>query len=120
MAMICDVCGEKYGHDDCQASLRVSPARPDFKLFQALAAAGRSYESPEPLALDLCAVCAKKVLVTLGLPTEICTLPELPAPKTGEDEGSARSNAGALTESDLRQLGMTDDDLRQLGVEPKV
>jgi hypothetical protein len=106
MAMVCDACGEKYGRDSVNASshLHVSPPRPDFKLYQALTAAGQSYESREPLTLDLCLSCTRKVLTQIGLSTEICDLPELP--KTNEETG--RPNAGALTDEDLRQLGLVE------------
>ena len=115
MALVCDACGEKYGHDSVNASLRVSPFRPDFKLFQALAAAGRPYESQEPLAVDLCIACTKKTLAHLGLPTAICELPQLP----DTDEKTESPLTGQLSEEELRKLGMTDDDLRQLGIGPK-
>lgn len=109
--MVCDACEEKYGRESGNASLHVSPPRPDFKLFQALAVAGKSYESHEPLALDLCLACTRKTLAHLGLPTEVCDLPQLP---TTDDEEPA-SSAGALTDEDLRQLGLV-----ELGVTLKV
>jgi hypothetical protein len=119
MGMVCDVCETKFGHDACHANLRVTPPRPDFKLFQALAAAGQPYESAEPLALDLCVECTKKVLLTLGLPIDGCELPQLPEPpKADKVDAEPAPNAGALTEEELRKLGMTDDDLRQLGLTP--
>jgi hypothetical protein len=121
MAMICDACGAKYGRDDGNATLHTTPPRPDFKLFQAFTAAGQPYVHREPLTLDLCLACTKKALAHLGLPTDSCELPELP--KTSEGgEGSPMlteeelRQRGALTEEDLRQLGMTEEDLRQLGV----
>ena len=122
--MICDACGEKYGRDEGSATIHTSPPRTDFKLFQALAAAGQPYAPQEALTLDLCLACTKKVLAHLGLPTDSCELPELP--KTGEGGEGSRPpteeelrQRGALTEEDLRQFGMTEEDLQQLGVVPK-
>ena len=110
MALVCDVCETKFGHDDCHANLRVSPPRLDFK---ALVAVGHSYEIPEALALDLCTSCVRKVLTLLGRSTEICERPE--AESMADPTGPSTN---ALSAEELRQLGMTDDDLRQLGVAP--
>ena len=104
--MVCDVCGTKFGHDDGHANLRVTPPRPNFKLFQALATAGLPYESPEPLALDLCVECTKKVLATLGLPTEGCELPQLPTVEDPRADPAEKPLAGALTLDELRKLGL--------------
>jgi len=109
MATVCDSCEAKYGRDAGSSSLNVSPPRPDF---QALAAAGRPYEYREPLALDLCLACTRKALAQLGISTEICDLPELPKP----DEETDRPNIGALTDEDLRQLGLVEPP----GIGPKV
>lgn len=102
MATVCDACGTKFGRDEGHASLHVAPPRPDLKLFRALAEAGQSYDPPEPLALDLCLSCTSKVLTQLGLPTEVCDLPQAPTPEVGPPP------AGALTEEDLRELGIAD------------
>lgn len=118
MALVCDVCATKFGHSDCRANLNVSPTQPNLKIFQALAAAGRSWEPVEPLALDLCVECTKKVLGILGLSAAVCESPAVPEP-TPNDEAPERPNIGALTAEDLRQLGLTGDDLRQVGPEPK-
>jgi len=104
MGMICDACGTKFGHDNGQSTLNVSPPRIDFKMIQALTEAGQIYEHREHLHLDLCLSCTSKVLSHLGLSTEICTLPQLPPASTE----AAPPNTGALTEEDLRQLGLTD------------
>jgi hypothetical protein len=107
--MICDACGEKYKqHESGHATLHVSPPRPDFKLFQALAAAGQSFEAKEPQTLDLCATCTSKTLAHLGLSTEIMELPQLPetAKVDDGDKDPERSNTGALTQEDLRTLGL--------------
>lgn len=123
MGMICDACGQKYGRDEGSATLHTSPPRPDFKLFQALATSGQAYAPQEALMLDLCLTCTKKVLVHLGLPTDSFELPQLP--EAEGDEGSRQlteeelRQRGALTEKDLRQLGMTEEDLQQLGVVSK-
>ena len=107
MGMVCDACGEKYKqHESGHATLHVSPPRPDFKLYQTFAAAGISYETREPLALDLCSACTKKALATLGLSTEIMELPQLPEVPKPDDEEADRPNTGALTEDDLRKLGL--------------
>jgi hypothetical protein len=101
MGMICDACGTKFARDDGQSTLNVSPPRIDFKLIQALTEAGQSYEHREHLHLDLCLSCTAKVLSHLSLSTEICELPQLPTAPS--DPAS-----GALTEEDLRQLGLTE------------
>jgi len=107
MATICDACGEKFGRDAGHSTLHVSPPRPDMKLFQALVTAGRSFTSHDPLALDLCLACTAKTLARLGLPTDVCELPAMPTTPT-PDEDPDRPPAGALTEEDLRQLGLVD------------
>lgn len=115
--MICDACGAKYGHDDGSATLHTSPPRPDFKLYQAFAAAGQIYTPKEALTLDLCRACTKKVLAHLGLPTDSCEPPQLP--DSAEIKKTERPLTGQLSEEELRKLGMTDDDLRLLGLGPK-
>lgn len=101
MATICDACGTKFGRDDGHANLHVSPPRPDLKLFRELAATGQSYDPPDPLALDLCLSCTSKALAHLGLPTQVCDLPKI---QTADAEPPP---TGALTEADLRELGIT-------------
>lgn len=102
--MVCDACGEKYGRDEGSANLHVSPPRPDAKHFEALVIAGQSYRIRESLTLDLCRTCVRKALAHLGLSTDVCELPE-PVPQIGDPE---RPSSGALTEEDLRQLGLAD------------
>jgi hypothetical protein len=136
MGMICDACGTKFGRDDGQSTLNVSPPRPDFKLFQALATTGQLYEHRDPLHLDLCLSCTSKVLSHLGLSTEICTLPEMPAAPS--DGGGTIPAFSVMTPDDLERLGidqrpylarpepaepplagaLTLDDLRELGIAP--
>jgi hypothetical protein len=118
MSMICDACGEKYGHDDGSATLHTSPPSPNFMLYQAFAAAGQTYTPKKALMLDLCLACTKSVLAHLGLPTDSCEPPQLP--HSDEIKRSERPLTGQLSEEELRKLGMTDDDLRQLGLGPKV
>jgi hypothetical protein len=136
MGMICDACGTKFARDDGQSTLNVSPPRPDFKLFQALATIGQTYDHRDPLHLDLCLQCTSKALSHLGLSTEICTLPEMPTAPSG---GSAMIPAfSVMTPEDLDRLGidqseflarpgrtdpplagaLTIDDLRELGIAP--
>jgi hypothetical protein len=100
MAMICDACGTKYANDGGSAHLRVSPHRADFKVYQAHAVAGQTYEPLEPLTLDLCLACASKALAHLGLPTAVCEPPRLPPTDEAPELG------GALTDEDLKNLGL--------------
>jgi hypothetical protein len=110
MGMVCDACGDKYKqHESGHATVHVSPPRPDFK---ALIAAGLPCETREPLALDLCAACTTKTLAALGLSTEIMELPEVP--KAGDEE-TDRPNASALTQEELRTLGLLEP-----GTSPKI
>ena len=74
------------------------------KHFEALVIAGQSYRIRESLTLDLCRTCVRKALAHLGLSTDVCELPE-PVPQIGDPE---RPSSGALTEEDLRQLGLAD------------
>src|SRR5438046_1078494 len=122
MAMVCDVYGTKFARDTSgHATLHVSPPRPDFKLISALVIAGKPYETPDHLALDLCLGCTAKTLAHLGLPTDICELPEMPAvPSAMPIDGDGSPPAGALTLDDLKQLGivLSGDELSQLAVAP--
>lgn len=58
-------------------------------------------EQPPFLDHDLCMRCTAKALAHLGLPIKICEVPTLPAVAAPKD-----GNTGALTEEDLRALGL--------------
>lgn len=107
MASICDSCGEKFTRDSGSAHLRVSPPRVSFKLLQALVTAGRAHESHDPLELDLCLACTRTTLTHLKQPTDVCDLPEVP-PSILMTDPPDGPNIGALTDEDLRQLGLVD------------
>jgi hypothetical protein len=106
MAKVCDACGTKYKHDDGETTLRVSPPSMSHEMLMARVDRGLPYAPPMPsLDVDLCIQCTSKVLAILGMPTEICELPQLPPAPPPPSEPS---NAGALTDDDLRKLGLLD------------
>lgn len=107
MAMVCDACGAKFardGNDGC-STLAVTPPRLDFKSIQALISVGKYVDPHDRATHDLCLGCTVKALAYLGLPTDICELPELPV-ETPRDGAGQDSPAGALTPDDLRALGI--------------
>lgn len=104
MAMLCDACGTKFARDEGNSNLSVSPPRIDFKTIQALMNVGKSFEPREHVTHDLCLACTRKALAFLELPTDVCELPELPAPPPTEP--SERPLAGALTPEELKALGI--------------
>jgi hypothetical protein len=96
-------------------------------MLQAFIAAGLPVPSPrEHEALDLCIGCTAKVLAHLGLPTDVCELPQVPGPPP---DPSKEPPAGALTPEDLKTLGLSEEqpepaaggltaaDLKALGIE---
>ena len=114
MATVCDACGEKFARNGGHAALHVSPPIPDFKIFNAFATAGQPYEHRDPVDLDLCLACASKALTHLGLPTDVCELPEAPAVPTSSGDNDQSPLAGALTEEELRAL------IESSEVQPKI
>lgn len=112
MSMVCDACGTKFGRNDGLSTLNVSPPLPDYRVFQEFAAIGQLPTHHDPLRLDLCLTCTARVLEHLGLSTAICAPPQMPP--TPADP--AQPPTGALTEDDLRQLGLTEDDLQHRGL----
>jgi len=107
MAMVCDACGTKFSRDsDGHSTLSVTPPRIDFKTIQALVSVGKSFEPREHQTLDLCLACTRKTLTHLGLPIDVCALPEMPIEPAPTTEPPP---AGALTLADLKELGIEPD-----------
>jgi hypothetical protein len=107
MAMVCDACGTKFTRDGSgHSNLSVTPPRIDFKALQALISVGKTFEPREHETLDLCLGCTAKALSHLGLPTDICDLPEMPIDIGPPEAPPEAPPAGALTLEDLRALGI--------------
>jgi hypothetical protein len=108
MAMVCDACGAKFARDGSEghATLAIAPPRLDFKMIQSLVSAGKYIEPREHATHDLCRGCTIKALAHLGLPTDICELPDLPSEGSPPDSPPP---TGALTADDLRELGLEPD-----------
>jgi hypothetical protein len=106
MAMVCDACGTKFVQNNSgHSTLNVTPPRIDFKMIQALMNAGKPFEHCEHASHDICLACTRKVLGLLGLPTDVCELPEMPTETTTADP-SEKPLAGALTPAELKALGI--------------
>ncbi len=102
MAMVCDACGTKYSREGGQSRLHVTPPSIDFKMIEAFVNAGLPPpDRPSFVEHDLCLQCTSKALTHLGLPTNICEIPKLPV-----EPASGAGNTGALTDEDLRALGI--------------
>jgi hypothetical protein len=102
MAMVCDACGTKYSRESGESRLHVTPPSIDFRTIEAFVNAG--LPAPDRISFvqhDLCLQCTSKALAHLGLPTNVCEVPTLPTPPAPEG-----GNTGALTDEDLRSLGL--------------
>jgi len=101
MATICDACGAKYApFDDGGGSLKIAPTPLSPKMIEALVEAGKPIEHRSRVEHDLCLGCTAKALAHLGLPTDVCTPPEIPT------ANAPASMAGALTPEELVALGL--------------